>query len=54
MVEWIREEEEDEEEEEMGGRGVNPKDGAETDEVAGRFGLGGERRVWRVWRVWER
>ena len=45
LVEWMREEEEDEEEGEIG---------AETDEVAGRFGLGGERRVWRVWRVWER
>ena len=45
LVEWIREEEEDEEEGEIG---------AETDEVAGRFGLGGEWRVWRTWRVWER
>ena len=27
------------------GGGVGPKEGAEADEVVGRFGLGGERRV---------
>ena len=42
-----------------GGGGVGPKEGAETDEVVGRFGLGGERRVWRtccdwLWEVWRK